>query len=236
MKVFGKNGGAYESDYMVAMEDAIVLGCDAVNLSLGAPNPGNTRHEESIYQAILDKLASSDIVVTISAGNSGAWPTYARNSGYLYADDVSMQTAGTPGTYTNPLTIASADNAGATGAYFTVGDTSSDYVFYSEGQGTTNQPLNSIPGKHEYILIDGVGTEEEFSQLADVLEGRIAVCSRGTTSFFQKAEAAVKYGATATIIYNNTEGSIGIDLTGYTQTAPVVSITQAPQSSTVPTP
>ena len=75
MKVFGKNGGAYESDYMVAMEDAIVLGCDAVNLSLGAPNPGNTRHEESIYQAILDKLASSDIVVTISAGNSGAWPT-----------------------------------------------------------------------------------------------------------------------------------------------------------------
>ena len=52
-----------------------MLGCDAVNLSLGAPNPGNTRHEESIYQAILDKLASSDIVVTISAGNSGAWPT-----------------------------------------------------------------------------------------------------------------------------------------------------------------
>ncbi len=78
----------------------------------------------------MDKLASSDIVVTISAGNSGAWPTYARNSGYLYADDVSMQTAGTPGTYTNPLTIASADNAGATGAYFTVGDTSSDYVFF----------------------------------------------------------------------------------------------------------
>ena len=25
MKVFGKNGGAYESDYLVAIEDAIVL-------------------------------------------------------------------------------------------------------------------------------------------------------------------------------------------------------------------
>lgn len=85
-----------------------MLGCDAVNLSLGAPNPGNTRHEESIYQAILDKLASSDIVVTISAGNSGAWPTYACNSGYLYADDVSMQTAVTPVLTTNASTIASA--------------------------------------------------------------------------------------------------------------------------------
>ena len=36
MKVFGKNGGAYESDYMAAIEDAIVLGADVVNLSLGS--------------------------------------------------------------------------------------------------------------------------------------------------------------------------------------------------------
>ena len=42
MKVFGKNGGAYDSDYMAAIEDAILLGCDVVNLSLGSSNPGNT--------------------------------------------------------------------------------------------------------------------------------------------------------------------------------------------------
>ncbi len=40
MKVFGKNGGAYDSDYMAAIEDAILLGCDAVNLSLGSTSPG----------------------------------------------------------------------------------------------------------------------------------------------------------------------------------------------------
>ena len=40
MKVFGVNGAASSSDYMAAVEDAIVLGCDVVNLSLGAPNPG----------------------------------------------------------------------------------------------------------------------------------------------------------------------------------------------------
>ena len=32
MKVFGKGGGAYDSDYMVAIEDAMTLGCDSVNL------------------------------------------------------------------------------------------------------------------------------------------------------------------------------------------------------------
>lgn len=36
MKVFGKNGGAFDSDIMIAIEDAMILGADAVNLSLGS--------------------------------------------------------------------------------------------------------------------------------------------------------------------------------------------------------
>ena len=40
MKVFGKGGGAYDSDYMAAIEDAMILGCDSANLSLGSGNPG----------------------------------------------------------------------------------------------------------------------------------------------------------------------------------------------------
>ena len=35
MKVFSDGWGAYESDYMAAIEDAIWLNCDAVNLSSG---------------------------------------------------------------------------------------------------------------------------------------------------------------------------------------------------------
>ena len=40
MKVFGKGDGAYDSDYFAAIEDAIVLGADSVNLSLGSTYPG----------------------------------------------------------------------------------------------------------------------------------------------------------------------------------------------------
>ena len=40
MKVFGKRGGAYDSDYMAAIEDAIVLGADSINLSLGSSSAG----------------------------------------------------------------------------------------------------------------------------------------------------------------------------------------------------
>ena len=111
-----------------------------------------------------------------------------------------------------------------TGEYFTVGE---NVVVYTQSTGFKNQPLATIAGEHEYLLIDGVGTEEEFSAIASELEGKIAVCSRGTTSFYQKAEAAVANGAIATIIYNNQPGSISMDLTDYTQTAPCVSVTQA---------
>ncbi|OLA31218.1 MAG: hypothetical protein BHW33_03575 [Firmicutes bacterium CAG:137_57_8] len=58
MKVFGKAGGAYDSDYMAAIEDAILLDCDVVNLSLGSGNPGFTTSD--LYQGITGiKLVSS---------------------------------------------------------------------------------------------------------------------------------------------------------------------------------
>ena len=109
MKVFGSNGGAFDSDYMAAIEDAIVLGADSINLSLGSSYPGPSKYTAymdadtdpvPVYQAILDSLASKDAVVSISAGNSGNWAenAYAGSNGYdassgtglLYDDDVSM--------------------------------------------------------------------------------------------------------------------------------------------------
>lgn len=119
--------------------------------------------------------------------------------------------------------MASADNAGSTGHYFTVNGnmvvvTESDY---------SNAPIASIAGEYEYIFIDGFGTEEDFAAVADVLQGKVAFCSRGSSSFYQKAEAAVANGAIATVIYNNQAGVINMDLTDYTKTAPCVSITQA---------
>ena len=106
MKVFGKGGGAYDSDYMAAIEDAIVLGCDSVNLSLGSGNPGFARN--TTYQEILDGLADSDTMVVMSAGNSGHWAENSKvGTGYLYGDDVNFATSGSPGTYTNALNVAS---------------------------------------------------------------------------------------------------------------------------------
>ncbi|MBQ7870945.1 MAG: S8 family serine peptidase, partial [Oscillospiraceae bacterium] len=110
------------------MEDAIVLGCDAVNLSLGTSNAGFSR--SMAYEEILDRIVESDTLVTVSMGNAGGWADYALSGvPYLYGDDVSLSTGGSPASYTNGLSVAAVDNGGYTGQYLAVGE---DLLFYME--------------------------------------------------------------------------------------------------------
>ncbi|MCR4673299.1 MAG: S8 family serine peptidase [Lachnospiraceae bacterium] len=242
MKVFGEGGGAYDSDYMAAIEDAIILGADSVNLSLGSAAPGfsidfdgdtgyaaegGNEYGNDYFLDILDSLEDSDTVVSISAGNAYDWAYYSYY-GYLYEEDTVFDTVGSPGSYTNALTVASANNTGSTGRTVTASDGSP--IFYTDTQdGYGNAPLTDIVSDtpYTYIAIDGVGTDEEWAALKDVVAGNIAVCSRGTTSFYEKANAAVGNGAVAVFIYNNTSGTISMNLTGYEYDVPVVSLTQS---------
>lgn len=200
MKVFGKNGGAYDSDYMAAIEDAILLDCDTVNLSLGSPYPGYAYNDT--YAQILDGLTSTDTVVTISAGNSGYWVENAATGGYLYSDGANFAAGGSPGTYANALTVASVDNAGAIGPYFQVNDR---IIVYTETTGYRNQPMAGLDSTgtgtaFPFVYVDGVGRPEDYQGMD--LTGKVVFCARGDTSFFEKANAAAGLGAAAVVIYN----------------------------------
>ena len=228
MKVFGANGGAYDSDYMVAIEDAILLGADSINLSLGSGAPGMSRNSNAAYQAIFDRLEGCGVVVSISAGNAYQWPIMSESGAkYMYADDVSMQTNGTPGSFTNSLSVASVDNAGFVATYIPVIAIGDKNISYFESTQYGNKPFSTLRGEKEFVFVNGYGTPEEFAALGVSLEGKIALCYRGETSFFEKANAAIAAGAIAAIIVNNTDGAIYLNLTGYEYTAPVISILQA---------
>ncbi len=233
MKVFGAKGGAYPADYMAAIEDAILLNVDSINLSLGSGNPGMSRNSEAEYQAILENLEQCGVVVAMSAGNSGGWADSAEHGAapYLYLDDVSLQTNGSPGSFTNSLAVASVDNAGFVTTFVPVVVVGGQGVFYYDdnnysGGGTYgNAPFATLAGEHEFVFVNGVGKPEEFAALGeDALVGKIAMCYRGETSFFEKANAAVAAGAIGVIIVNNVDELFGMNLTGYEYTAPAVSI------------
>ena len=225
MKVFGKGGGAYDSDYMAAIEDAVILGADSVNLSLGSGNPGMST-VDSDYRDIMESLVQSGVVVAMSAGNSGYWSESAESGlPYNYLDDVSMQTDGSPGSYTNAFTVASVDNDGFTATYF---DVNGNIVSYNDKPEYGNAPMATLAGTQEFVLVDAIGELADFEEVgAENLEGKIVMCYRGTTPFFEKANAAASMGAAGVVIVNNQDGIINLDLTGYEYTVPVVSILQA---------
>ena len=225
MKVFGKDGGAYDADYMAAIEDALILGADSVNLSLGSGNPGMTR-VDSTYQDIMSSLVKSGVVVSISAGNSGYWSEAAENGlDYPYLDDVSFQTNGSPGSYTNAFTVASVDNDGFTAVYF---DVAGNIVSYTDNGGFGNEPMTTLGGKQEFVLVDCMGELADFEEVgSDVLSGKIVMCYRGSINFAEKANNAASMGAAGVVVVNNTDGIIYMDLTDYLYTVPAVSILQA---------
>ncbi|MBQ7871120.1 MAG: S8 family serine peptidase [Oscillospiraceae bacterium] len=226
MKVFGKMGGAYDSDYMAAIEDAIILGCDAVNLSLGSSNAGFTTSE--VYQTMLDDLSKTDTVVAIAAGNEGNWATYSGGPvPNLYIEDVNLQTVGSPGSYTNALTVASVNNDGTVGPSLKVGDRSFGYF---DGDGYYNEPMASLDTsgsgtEYDYVFLDGIGVASDYTGI-DVT-GKVVFVSRGETNFADKAKVAFQQGAIATVIYNNELEGITMDLSGYWEEPPCVIISMA---------
>ena len=222
MKVFGLSGGANDSDYMAAIEDAMVLGADSANLSLGSASVGNSRVEE-VYRGILENVVNSGLVVVMSAGNSGNWfeNTFP---GAAYADSSSWITAGSPGTYTNSLDVASVDNIGVTGAYIEV---AGNKMCYNEKTDAPIQPMTTLAGEQRFVYIDSIGTAEEFAAVADEVKGAIALCNRGSLNFVVKGNNAIAAGAIGVIIVNNEPGTINISADGYNSTAPYVSLLEA---------
>ena len=224
MKVFGKGGGAYDSDYMAAIEDAMTIGADSVNLSLGSSVAGYV--ENSTYAETLNKLTKFGMVWANSAGNNYSWSNDNSGPNKLYADDVNFQTGGSPATYHNSLSVASVDNTtGSISVPLVLSDGTK--VTFSETSGYGNEPISTVSGEYPYIMLTRAGSEEEdFAALAEVLEGKVAVAWRGGSSFYVKANGGARNGAVATIIANNTAGVINMNLTGYEFTAPAVSIMQ----------
>ena len=220
MKVFGSSGGAYDSDYFAAIEDAIVLQCDAANLSLGSSVQGWTYGNS--YQDILNNLTNAEqnpgLVTSISAGNSYALTAFLNTD--LYIDDVSMYTGGSPGSFINSMGTAAAENVGQTGTPMKYNGRN---IFYNETSSTT---LSSVAGTYNFVYIDAVGNTSDYSTVNSKasLSGKVVIVNRGELSFYEKGNNAKSYSPKALIVANNQAGSISMDLSDFTGSFPMVSI------------
>ncbi len=206
MKVFGASGGAYMDDIAAALEDAMALGCDVVNASLGSAAGFSSSNSE--LDLIYQRLASQDIVAHFSAGNEGT-SAYGNMWGLDLNRTENPETGlvGSPSTYPNVFSIASAGNAVVMSDYFAVGDSK---VFYNETYQAALGYTYSFKallegGTYDFAMVPGVGEETDFydEDGNSLVEGKIAVVSRGEINYGTKVLNAEMAGAVGCVIYNN---------------------------------
>lgn len=210
---FGDSSGAYESCILLALEDAIALGVDGINMSLGSDL--DDFDSDSITLRTLTRLANEEGILTaISAGNSGK-TSFSSVGGYANWTKNMVET-GILGSYANNESIMTIASGQPDQIYyekaFRIGESNiafEDQIVNREGldaeflvEYPMIEKLREIgPGPYAYQYVPGFGTSSDYTGL-DV-DGKIAFVNRGSTSFADKYKVAKDKGAIALVIINN---------------------------------
>lgn len=233
MKVFPDlKEGAETDDILAALEDAVKLEVDCINLSLGS-SCGFAREEDgNKINDTYDKIEKSGISLLTAASNSysSAFGGSQGNTNMVTNPDSS--TVGSPSTYKASLSVASI--SGVASRYLLCNDT--DVVFFRESSSITGDENDfiselyaqqNIPKNeertYEYVTVPGYGSRVNYTGLN--VNGKIALVRRGSNTFEDKALQAKVNGAVAIIIYNNVEGEISMSM-GKSDHIPCVSISK----------
>ena len=191
-----KKGSTSSNVYMHAMQDAIVMGADAVNMSLGSTKGLPNSVPKYITDAINNGYAA-DTNIVIAAGNEGDY------QGKLNIENPDFGTMASPGIATNAITVASLENK----IMFA-------QVMDYEGVKLPFRKAGDINfEKGDYEFIDcGLGNTEDFE--GKDVAGKVALIKRGGLTFTQKIKNAEAVRAKGVIIYNNVEGELGLAIEG----------------------
>lgn len=209
LKIFGDDGsGAYDSDILAALDDAVMLGVDAINMSLGM-TAGFSQAAEAKMQQVYQRVKNAGISLMCAAGNEYS-SSYKSASGtdLPLASNPDNGAVASPSTYDAALSVASMNNVKATAPYLLLGE---QKIRYSDPAETASKQIASLNGTYEYVDC-GVGATSDFT--GKTLTNKVALIQRAgeengeILTFAQKEANAKAAGAKAVIIYDNVEGDL----------------------------
>lgn len=229
MKVFPDlDAGGKTEDIIAALEDAVIIGVDAINMSLGSSCGFAREVDKEEVNAIYDKINESGISLITAASNSYSAGFGGEQGNTNFVTNPDSGTVGSPSTYDAALSVASI--SGVKSKYLVANGT--QVLFYKESNAVTGKENDFFKelgiGKgeskeFEYVTVPGMGLKSNFNNLD--LKGKIALVRRGSNTFEEKALYAKKAGAVACIIYNNIDGDILMSM-GKTDHIPTISISK----------
>ena len=223
MKVFSSSGsnGATWDDILAAADDAVTLGADVINMSLGSTCGFSTPEGEEGVAEVLDRIADNGVLLSISAGNEYSAAMGTRiGKGHALTANPDYGTVASPSSYSGPLSVASVEKADAIDScYLTVGDRKvafNDTVEDKTASGVdeNSKSFRSLAGTElSYVVVPGFGETKDYDGL-DV-RGKIALVSRGSVEYNVKKEAAKNAEAAGILVYNNEPGMLYMQMDAY---------------------
>ncbi|CYT91717.1 S8 family serine peptidase [Streptococcus suis] len=195
--------------YVKAIEDAVKLGADSINLSLGGANGSVVNMNESVTAAI-EAARRAGVSVVIAAGNDGTFGSGHSNPSADYPD---YGLVGAPSTARDAISVASYNNT-------TVGSKVINIIGLENnadlnyGKSSFDNPEKSpvpfeIGKEYEYVYA-GIGQASDFDGLN--LTGKLALIKRGTISFSEKIANATAAGAVGVVIFNSRPGEANVSM------------------------
>ena len=204
LKVFGNDPdmqSTFGDIYIKAIDDAIKLGADVLNMSLGSG--AGFVSEDSPEQQAVTRAVNNGVLMSISAGNSAL---FGDGHFYPYASNPDYGVSGSPGVAYDSLQVASYENTfmDVDGLEYSIDGETGTAAFLSAGD---THP-DAVDQKEFEIVEAGLGYPEDFE--GKDVEGKYALIQRGGNPFTEKALNAQDNGAAGVIIYNNTDGIVNM--------------------------
>lgn len=195
--------------YVKAIEDAVKLGADSINLSLGGPN-GSLINMEDTVTAAIELARKAGVTVVIAAGNDG---TFGSEYSLPKAENPDYGLVGSPSTARDAISVASYNNSTMSSKVVNLlGLEDNEELNY--GRTSFTNPDKSEQkfeeGKVYDYVFAGLGQTTDFDNLD--LTGKLALIKRGEITFSEKIANAATAGALGVVIYNNRPGEPNINM------------------------
>ena len=221
MRVFSdtKNAGTESYIYTKAIEDAIKLGADTINLSLGSPAGSVMEVGDGLISA-LEVAKKAGVNIVAAAGNNA----YFSKGGFDYitprAVNLDYGTVGRPSVSDDAISVANISNSVLNREIATVANLLGNVAFNNGNVPIFTYSKLFENKDYDYVYV-GVGKEENYE--GKDLTGKIALVQRGENSFEDKVKIAKKHGAAGVIAYFNDGDTIyNVVLNGQDKDFPVV--------------
>jgi minor extracellular serine protease Vpr len=196
-------GGAFSHDIAQALEDAVRLGMDVANMSLG----GSVQGPHDFLAEAVNGAVDAGMVVAVAAGNTGP--------GRL--------TVESPGSAENAITVGAVTNSHYIGVNISLSTGANIGGAVGDFDPFAANPAVNVP------LAAAVPNTGCTAITSDV-SGKIAIIDRGGCTFSTKIRNAQTAGAVGVLVVNNAPGdpsAMGTDGTANQPTIPALMVGQA---------